>query len=50
MTTKMKLKAKVSEVDTSSTFSLGYRSEPYIPSSVSNADQAGLKLKLKYRE
>ena len=50
MTTKMKLKAKPSETDTSSTISLGYRTEPFIPNPISSVDPAGLKLNMKYRD
>lgn len=50
MSDSSKLKAKISEVDTSSSYSICYLSEPFIPKPVPNAAQGQLKLKLKYQE
>jgi hypothetical protein len=50
MSASSKLKAKISEADTSSSYSICYRSEPFIPKSVPNVPQRQLKLKLKYQE
>lgn len=50
MSANSKLKVKISEADTSSSYSICYRSEPFIPKPVCNVPQGQLKLKLKYQE
>ncbi len=50
MSANSKLKAKISEADTSSSYSICYRSEPFLAKSAPNVPQGQLKLKLKYHE
>jgi hypothetical protein len=46
----MNLKVKSNEAETSSSYSLCYRSEPTLSLDFSQSNQSKLKLKLKYRE